>query len=239
VTDATAARRNWPVLRWYDGDERRAISLPVGGIGTGTIGFGGRGEWREHELQNHPAKGSRSPGTFLAVRAVRADPAGGAGQRTSEGEVTRAGGADAGEEAGSAHRSAPVLDAGAAATARLLEGALFDEEYEGALGSPVALAGLPRFSRCRFEAAYPLGRVCLDDDGFPLAAVVEVFNPFVPGDAEASGRSCTSGSGCATPRPTVSRPPSCARSPTSSVPGCVPGASMPAAPPWSHETSPG
>jgi hypothetical protein len=176
------------VLRWYDGDERRAISLPVGGIGTGTIGFGGRGEWREHELQNHPAKGSRSPGTFLAVRAVRADPAGGAGQRTSEGEVTRAGGADAGEEAGSAHRSAPVLDAGAAATARLLEGALFDEEYEGALGSPVALAGLPRFSRCRFEAAYPLGRVCLDDDGFPLAAVVEVFNPFVPGDAEASGR---------------------------------------------------
>lgn len=137
----------WPVLRRYVGGQRRAISLPLGGIGTGTVGFGGRGELRDWELQNHPNKGSRAPGTFFAVRA-------------------------------SGISTAPC--------GRVLEGALYDEEYEGALGSPVPLAGLPRFSECSFEAAYPFGRVCLADEDFPLAATVSAFNPLIPGDIGAS-----------------------------------------------------
>ncbi len=145
--------------------DRRAVSMPLGGIGTGTIGLGGRGELREFELQNHPAKGSRSPGTFFAVRAAVA----GGGPANDGGATTED-------------------DPTSAPAARILEGALFDEEYEGALGSPVTLAGLPRFERCSFEAAYPLARVRLDDDAFPLAAVLEAFNPLVPGDADASGR---------------------------------------------------
>ena len=126
---------------------RRAISLPVGGIGTGTIGIGGRGQLRDWEVQNHPAKGSLAPGTFLAVRAA---------------------------------------GTGVVPQARVLEGDLFPEEYEGALGSPAPQAGLPRFSRCAFEAAYPLARVRLEDDHFPLSAIIEVFNPMVPGDLASS-----------------------------------------------------
>jgi len=149
LTEATQWQNDvWPVLRRYDGGERRAISLPLGGIGTGTIGFGGRGELRDWELQNHPDKGSLAPGTFFAVRAS-------GGCRSPIG--------------------------------RILEGALYDDEYEGPLGSPVALAGLPRFPQCSFEAAYPFGRVCLDDAEFPLAATLSAFNPFVPGDADVSG----------------------------------------------------
>jgi uncharacterized protein (DUF608 family) len=71
--------------------------------------------------------------------------------------------------------------------ARLLEGALFNEEVEGQEGSRVALAGLPRFAQCEFEATYPFGRVLLADQHFPVRASVEVFNPLVPGDEELSG----------------------------------------------------
>jgi non-lysosomal glucosylceramidase len=58
----------WPVLRSYRGVERRSVSLPLGGIGTGSVGFGGRAQFRDWELENHPAKGSVAGGTFLAVR---------------------------------------------------------------------------------------------------------------------------------------------------------------------------
>ena len=58
----------WPVARVYRGDDRARISLPVGGIGTGTVGFGGRGQFRDWELENHPSKGLRSELTFLACQ---------------------------------------------------------------------------------------------------------------------------------------------------------------------------
>ena len=64
--------RDWPTLRTYEGRRRRHVSLPVGGIGTGTIGFGGRGQWRDWELENHPSIGTASPLTFLACRAAEA-----------------------------------------------------------------------------------------------------------------------------------------------------------------------
>ena len=142
-----AAGGGWPVGRRYVGNDRVHISLPVGGIGTGTVGFGGRGQFRDWELENHPSKGLTSELTFLACR---------------------------------------VEGAGTAAEARILEGALFDEEVEGALGSGAALAGLPRFAECEFQATYPFGRVLLRDPHYPVQAKVEMFNPLVPGVEEMS-----------------------------------------------------
>jgi uncharacterized protein (DUF608 family) len=138
----------WPVARRYKGNDRVRISLPVGGIGTGTVGFGGRGQFRDWELENHPSKGLKSQLTFLACR---------------------------------------VAGMGTAPQARILEGALFDEEVEGAEGSRAPLAGLPRFAECEFETTYPFGRAILADPHFPVRAKVEVFNPLVPGDEERSG----------------------------------------------------
>ena len=49
---------DWPVLRTYDGDHLHRIALPLGGIGTGTISLGGRGEIRDHyQIMNEPASG--------------------------------------------------------------------------------------------------------------------------------------------------------------------------------------
>jgi non-lysosomal glucosylceramidase len=139
---------DWPVARSYAGRARTRVSLPLGGIGTGTVGFGGRGQFRDWELENHPSKGLISPLTFFACH---------------------------------------VRGEGIEPQARVLEGAIFDEEAEGWQGSAAPLAGLPRFGESEFRATYPFGRVVLSDPGFPLQVSVEAFNPLVPGDAQASG----------------------------------------------------
>ena len=46
----------WPILQHYDQDHLYNIALPLGGIGTGTVSLGGRGELRDWEIANKPAK---------------------------------------------------------------------------------------------------------------------------------------------------------------------------------------
>ena len=47
----------WPVIKHYDSAHLQKIALPLGGIGTGTVSLGGRGELRDWEIMNVPAKG--------------------------------------------------------------------------------------------------------------------------------------------------------------------------------------
>ena len=47
----------WPAFRQYPGDFLSRIALPLGGIGTGTVSLGGRGDLRDWEIMNRPAKG--------------------------------------------------------------------------------------------------------------------------------------------------------------------------------------
>lgn len=44
-----------------------AAAFPLGGIGTGTVSLGARGELRDWEVENHPDKGRRLPFTFFAI----------------------------------------------------------------------------------------------------------------------------------------------------------------------------
>jgi non-lysosomal glucosylceramidase len=46
----------WPILKSYDKDHLFQIALPLGGIGTGTVSLGGRGELRDWEIMNVPGK---------------------------------------------------------------------------------------------------------------------------------------------------------------------------------------
>jgi non-lysosomal glucosylceramidase len=50
-------QNGWPVLTQYDQEHLRKIALPFGGIGTGTVSLGGRGELKDWEIMNRPAKG--------------------------------------------------------------------------------------------------------------------------------------------------------------------------------------
>ena len=71
--------------------------------------------------------------------------------------------------------------------ARILEGPLFLDEYEGAIGCVVPNHGFPRFKTATFKAAYPLAQIVLEDPAFPVALRLEAFNPLVPGNADDSG----------------------------------------------------
>ena len=60
-------RETWPVLTQYDQDHLTRIALPLGGIGTGTVSLGGRGDLRDWEIMNRPAKGFAPKDTFFAI----------------------------------------------------------------------------------------------------------------------------------------------------------------------------
>lgn len=137
---------DWPVVRRYDGESLRRIAMPVGGIGTGSISLGGRGQLMDWELFNRPAKGF-DPQSFFSIR----------------------------------------VDGAQGTETRVLEGPLDTIDYEGHLGSPVPVHGLPRFRTAGFAAAYPFGQVTLTDPDLPVVVTVGAFNPLVPGDPEASG----------------------------------------------------
>jgi uncharacterized protein (DUF608 family) len=49
-----AQTREWPVLKHYDEKHLLNIALPLGGIGTGTVSLGGRGELRDWAIMNKP-----------------------------------------------------------------------------------------------------------------------------------------------------------------------------------------
>lgn len=58
----------WSSLRSLPADASVAAFL-LGGIGTGNVSIGARGELRDWEIANHPDKGSWMPFTFFAIRA--------------------------------------------------------------------------------------------------------------------------------------------------------------------------
>ena len=54
---STTLNCSWPVLTHYEGEHRRRVALPMGGIGTGTVSLGGRGNLQDWEIMNRPGKG--------------------------------------------------------------------------------------------------------------------------------------------------------------------------------------
>lgn len=63
----------WPVLRRYGPEFLARLALPLGGIGTGTVSLGGRGDLRDWEIVNRPAKGFAPRPAFFALRAQTAN----------------------------------------------------------------------------------------------------------------------------------------------------------------------
>lgn len=150
-------RNSWPVLRTYDQNHLARIALPLGGIGTGTVSLGGRGDLRDWEIMNRPAKGFL-PGYAAYVSNV-APPV----------------------------FILYAQPDGASAVTRALEGPLEPAEYEGPRGCRTGNHGLPRFRRASFATAYPFGQVLLSDPAVPVDVRLEAFNPLIPANADDSG----------------------------------------------------
>ncbi len=142
------SNHSWPTLTTYDQDHLRQIGLPLGGIGTGVVSLGGRGNLHDWEIANRPAKGFDLQHSFFSLYTQTAD---------------------------------------GISTVHALEGVIPPEDYEGARGATVPNHGLPRFRECTFEAAYPFGKVNLNDADVPLSIQLQAFNPLIPGNSDASG----------------------------------------------------
>ncbi|MDA2929579.1 non-lysosomal glucosylceramidase [Acidobacteria bacterium AH-259-O06] len=79
-------KQEWPVLTRYDQNHLEEIAFPLGGIGTGTISLGGRGDLRHWEIMNQPNKEFVPRYSFFALYM---QPSGGrAVSRVLEGQIT-------------------------------------------------------------------------------------------------------------------------------------------------------
>jgi uncharacterized protein (DUF608 family) len=59
--------------RTFQGAALQEIAFPIGGIGTGTVSLGGRGQLRDWEIFNRPGKGRYLPYTFFSLWAQQED----------------------------------------------------------------------------------------------------------------------------------------------------------------------
>lgn len=57
----------WPVLKEYGQDHLLRVAMPLGGIGTGAVSLGGRGDLQDWEIVNRPAKGFTPKNAFFAL----------------------------------------------------------------------------------------------------------------------------------------------------------------------------
>ena len=55
--------------RTFTGPSLAEVGFPLGGIGTGTVSLGGRGQLRDWEIFNRPGKGKVLPYTFFSIWA--------------------------------------------------------------------------------------------------------------------------------------------------------------------------
>jgi non-lysosomal glucosylceramidase len=149
--------RDWPVLKHYDGDHLRRIALPLGGIGTGTVSLGGRGDLRDWEIMNRPAKGFIPRGSASPFFAIHVQPEEGtAVTRLLEGSL------ELDEYEG--HSGSPAANHG---LPRFRE-ASFDAAYP--LGQ-VRLSDPDVPVRVTLQAFNPLIPANAEDSGLPLAVL--------------------------------------------------------------------
>ena len=158
AASATRWHAEWPVLKTYSGKYLDEVAMPLGGIGTGTVSLGGRGDLRDWELMNRGAIGylpafklvqpTIANGPFFALYYK---------QRESEGKI------------------------------RVLEGPVPVKEYYGDWGADAVNSGFPRFEETTFAAAYPLAQVAFKHKEVPVQVRREAFKPVIMGDADKSG----------------------------------------------------
>ena len=137
----------------FQGEYTKEIIFPVGGIGTGCIGFAGNGRLKDIEIFNRPAKGSVNGYSHLAVRA-----------ESEEGIFAK------------------VLNGDELKDLMGQYGHYYQFQGYGYGPEAATMAGFDHFDTWEFEGEFPLACLRLSDRTFPGTAEVRVFNPMIPGD---------------------------------------------------------
>ena len=138
----------------FQGEYTKEIIFPLGGIGTGSIGFSGNGRLKDFEIFNRPAKGSLNGYTHLALRA-----------ESEEGVFAK------------------VLNGDELKDLMGQYGHFYQYQGYGYGPEAATMAGFDHFDTWEFEGEFPLAALRLSDRTFPGEARLLAFNPMVPGDA--------------------------------------------------------
>jgi non-lysosomal glucosylceramidase len=141
----------------YEGDSRRCVAMPLGGIGTGHVALGGTGVLKQWQLQNVGNHLGFLPQTFFGLRLSSVEPP------LSIRRILQS------APPGPADSPAPLVN-----------------DHQDAPGSYVPRFGWPLIRNTRFEGAYPFARIDYEDD-WPARVRLEAYNPLVPLDEESSG----------------------------------------------------
>ncbi len=148
----------WPILKTYSGKYLDEVAMPLGGIGTGTVSLGGRGDLRDWELMNRGALGYL-PAFKLVQPTIANGP----------------------------FFALYYKQPGSTGQIRVLEGPVPAREHSGDWGADAVNSGFPRFQSTTFAAAYPLAQVEFEHADMPMRVRLEAFNPLIVGDADKSG----------------------------------------------------
>ena len=148
----------------YQGDFRREISFPLGGIGAGCIGLDGYGRLIDWEIFNRPNKRSVNGYSHFAVKAEK------------NGELLDARILNA--DAAPGYMGEGYMDV---SQSRRTPMPAWRANY-GFGPQRELLGGMPHFRDCEFEGAFPFAEIHFSDEAFPGRVSLNAFNPYIPLD---------------------------------------------------------
>jgi uncharacterized protein (DUF608 family) len=144
----------------YRGEALRAVTLPLGGIGTGTVALAGDGGLRQWQIVNNVNHDAHIPNSFFAIWAGGWSPIG---------------------------RGAAVLQSDALYDDRDFEPAPSVSDHLVPEGSRRLLAELPGVDSLEITAQYPIAEVVYHSQKLPVQVSLEAFSPFIPLNSKDSG----------------------------------------------------
>lgn len=153
----TEQRSGSPGIR-YSGDARRAVAVPLGGLGAGHVAIAGDGSLRQWQLANTVNHGGFVPDSFFAVRLSSIEPPLDI-RRTLRSQPIPG-----------LHERAPIVS----------------DDLPPRDATPPTLTW-PAIAATDVTVAYPFVGVDVVDPELPLQIGFEAWTPFVPLDAEESG----------------------------------------------------
>lgn len=147
----------------YKAENLRAIAMPLGGIGTGTVSLCGNGALRQWQIHNQINHMAHIPHSFFAVWARQFRP-------PSEPQARLL-------QCALLHENVGTLVPSS-------------NDHWVPPGELALMRQLPGIQSVEFIGAYPIAKMKFRDESLPLGITMEAFSPFCPLDATSSGLPC-------------------------------------------------
>jgi uncharacterized protein (DUF608 family) len=144
----------------YRGEALRAVTLPLGGIGTGTVALAGDGGLRQWQIVNNVNHDAHIPHSFFGIWTGGWLPI---------------------------RQGAVVLQSDALYDDRAFEPAPSVSDHLIPEGSHRLLAELPGVDSLEITAQYPIAEVAYQSQKLPVQVSLETFSPFIPLNSKDSG----------------------------------------------------